>query len=75
MKTAVELLVAVAEKSERPGLQKKWMVKTAIREMLPRLVDRFGLPKALGEAEVLAWVEDTVDDVVDGFNRKGWPGR
>jgi len=75
VRTAVELLVAVAEKSERPGPQKKWMVKTAIREMLPRLVERFGLPKTIGEPEVLAWVEKTVDEVVDHFNQKGWPGQ
>ncbi len=75
MKTAVELMVTLAEKSGQSGPTKKMMVKTAVREMLPRLASRFGLPKAMGEPEVLAWVEETVDSVVDGFNREGWPGQ
>jgi len=75
VKTVVELLVAVAEKSEQSGPTKKAAVKNAVREMLPRLIDRFGLPKALGSAEVLEWVDKTVDEVVDGFNLEGWPGR
>jgi len=75
VKVIVELLVNVAEKSGQSGGTKKAIVKNAIREMLPRLVSRFGLPKAMGEPAALAWVDKTVDEVVDHFNREGWPGR